>query len=94
VEVRAGAPAGAARGADALPGRDLFSRPHAPAGEVAVERAVPAAELDEHDVAIALVAARCPDRDDAPGLRGADDERAQDPDVEAGVPAAAVVAER
>jgi hypothetical protein len=92
VQVRARAPARAAGRAEALAGCDLLADVHAPAGEVRVERDVPAAERDLDQVPVALEAGSAADRDDPPRLRGRDGGRAQDADVDPRVRAA--VAER
>jgi hypothetical protein len=94
VQVRAGAPARAAGGADSLAGDDLVADLDAPAREVCVERDVPPAECDFDDVPVALEATPGSHRDHAARLRRADDRRAQDPDVDPWVPTAEVVAER
>jgi hypothetical protein len=44
MQVRAGAPAGAARSSEPLAGDDLFADAHPPAGKVGVERDPAAAE--------------------------------------------------
>src|SRR6185436_9088100 len=94
VQVRPGARARAAGRADPLTGPDLVADADAGPREVRVERHVAAAERDLDERPVALEPARRPDRDHAAGLRGAHGERAQDADVDPGVPAAAVVAER
>ena len=94
MQVRAGAPAGAPRGAEPLTGRHLVADAHAPAREVAVERDVAVAERDLDDVAVPLVPAWRAGGDHASWLRRAHGERAEHPDVDPGVPAPSVVAER
>jgi len=82
VQVRAGAPASAAGGAEPLTcGHDLADA-HPPAREVTVERHVPLAERDLDDVAVALEAARGTDSDHPSRLRGANRQGAEDPDVD------------
>jgi hypothetical protein len=94
VQVRAGAPAGAAGGPEALARDDLIADVHAPVGEVRVERDPAAAECNLDHVPVALEAVRRPGRDHAPWLGGAHGGGAEDPDVDPRVPAARVVAER
>jgi hypothetical protein len=94
VQVRAGAPAGAAGRADALARLDLLADADAPAGQVAVKGDVPAPERDLDHVAVALQAPGRPHRDHASRLRRAHSERAEDADVDPRVPAARVVSER
>jgi hypothetical protein len=93
VQVRAGARARATGIPEALAGEDLLACADAPVREVGVERDVSVAERDLDHVAVALEAGLRADGDHAPRLRGPDGERAQDPDVEPGMPPAAVVAE-
>ena len=93
MQVRAGARARAPGGPEALAGHDLLARADLPACEVGVERDVPVAERDLDDVAVALEACLGADGDHASRLGGPDRERAQNPDVQARVPAAAVIAE-
>jgi hypothetical protein len=76
-----------------LAGGDLLARADLPVREVGVERDVPVAERDLDDVAVALEACLGADGDHASRLGGPDGERAQNPDVQARVPAAAVIAE-
>jgi hypothetical protein len=94
VQVRAGAPAGAPGGAEPLTGRHLIADPHAPAREVAVQRDVAVAERDFDHIAVPLVPAWRAGGDHASRLRGAHGERMEDPDVDPGVPAPGIVAER
>src|SRR5690242_16645213 len=94
MQVRPGAPARAARGAQALARGDLLPGAHAPAGQVGVERDPAVAERDLHQVSVALVPWGRTDGDDSSRLGCANDGGAKDPDVDPGMPAAAVVAER
>src|SRR5215475_994679 len=91
--MRAGARARAPGGSEALAGDDLLARADLPVREVGVQRDVPVAERDLDHVAVALEARLRADGDHASRLRGLDGERAQNPDVQARMPAAAVVAE-
>jgi hypothetical protein len=77
-----------------LAGSDLVADTDPPVRQVGVERDVAAAEPDLDEVAVALEATRCADRDHASRLRRADDRRAEDADVDSRVRTPAVVAER
>jgi len=94
VQMGAGAPAGTARRAEALPYGDLLADADAPAGEVRVQRDPAVAERDLHEVPVALEAAALADCDHASRLGRPNSGRAEDPDVDPRVPPAAVVAER
>jgi hypothetical protein len=68
VQVRSGAPARAAGGADPLAGLDLVANVNAPTGEVRVQRRVAPADGDLDDVAVALVPSTLPDGNHAAAL--------------------------
>jgi hypothetical protein len=72
VQVRARAPARAARSAEPLAGGYLVADADAPAGEVGIERHPPGAERDLDQVPVALEAARRADGDYASRLCGTD----------------------
>jgi hypothetical protein len=76
-----------------LAGEDLLAGADVPIREVGIERDITVAERDLDHVAVALEARLLAYGDHASRLRGPDGERAQDPDVEPWMPAAAVVAE-
>jgi hypothetical protein len=94
VQVRSRAPARAACGAEALARSDLLADADSPVRQVGVERDVSAAEPDLDEVSVALEAPHGADGDHASRLRGADDGRAEDADVDPGVRAPAVDPER
>src|SRR5260370_1425846 len=93
MQMRAGAVPRAAGEAEPLPGRDLLADRDTDLRQVRVERFEPLTEVDEHDVAVALERRRVADRLDDAGRSGGDVERAQRPDVDAGMPLGPVVAE-
>jgi hypothetical protein len=76
-----------------LAGDDVLARVDGPVREVGVERDVAVAERDLDHVAVALEARLLADGDHPSRLRSPDGERAQDPDVEPWMSAAAIVAE-
>ena len=94
VQMRPRAPAGAAGDRDPLAARDVLAHAHSRGGQVGVERRVPIAGIHLDELAVALVAARLADAGDESGRRRGHAQRAQDPDVEAGMPATSVLAER
>ncbi len=94
MQVRARAPARAARDGDRHPGLDFLPSSDTCARKVRIERRVAAAGVDLDHVAVALVAGLRSDAEDLPGRRRANLERAENTDVDAGVMPAAVVSVR
>src|SRR5436305_322818 len=80
VEMGAGAPARAAGDPERPAGLDDVARLDYPAREVRVERLDPAAEVDEHDVPVALEARRRADGDHSACRGSGDRERGEDAD--------------
>src|SRR4051794_37757223 len=85
--MRARAPAGAAGDAELLTGPDVLAWMHPVAGQMRIESRVTPAHSDEHDLAVALVAADLADESHATRRRSSDRHRPEDPDVEPRMPA-------
>src|SRR2546421_10624416 len=94
MEMRAGTPAGAACNADPLARPHVLTRMYERTREMCVQRRVAVAVFDRDDGAVAVITRHEARENDDTVRRGAHVERLQDPDVEAGMPAVAVAAER
>ena len=88
------APTGATSDADLLSLGHNLSKLDNRSGQMRVQRRITPSVFDKDDIAVALVAARIADRGDHARRSRAHVQRAQNPDVETGVPPIAVLAER